>query len=49
MKCAFHMAADDNDDTPEFDDNSSDMHVDNEDEFVESLESWTVTPIHFDS
>ena len=34
MKCVFDMAADDNDDTPEFDDNSSDMH---EDEFVESL------------
>ena len=49
MKCAFHMAADDNDDTPEFDDSSSDMHEDDEDKFVESLEGWTVwtvTPIH---
>ena len=48
MKFAFHMAADDNDDTPEFDDSYSDMHEDDENEFVESLEGWTVTPIHFD-
>ena len=49
MKCAFHMAAVENDDTSEFHDNSTDMHKDDEDEFVEPLEGWTVTPIHFDS
>ena len=37
MKCVFHMAADDNDDTQEFDDSSSEMYEDDEDEFVESL------------